>query len=227
MDQSRSQRRGAVTGVTAVAGLAVAAFGAIGIAQHNAATAQNLDFTLVNAADVAHTALIDAQVAQDSSLFDNDVALQQSIFYYATEPSANGGLGLDASSLFPGDPTDQADSIFNGAFSRFTEAGLVGQALQQAQLDHLLGVNQTLGAGGYESAIGNQLYTDLSGTGITPDSTLDTDLTALLAAAGGTSYSDFTSALTTLQGDLVQTGFSDLLGIFTQGMDLTPLDLTP
>jgi hypothetical protein len=209
MNGSQNQRRGAVIGVSVFAGLAAAALGVLGVTQHIDASAQQRDFTLTNAADDAHNNLIDAQVALDHDLYDQQIALQQSIYYYAEQNDLTILLGI-------GDATDPSTNLLNGAFTRYSEALVVGQAHEQAFIDHTLGVNQTLGAGGYETSIGNALYSDLSGSGIDPSSQLgqalaqfgpDSDLDL-------TSYSDFTSALSTLQADLYQKAFSDTLGAF-------------
>lgn len=212
---------GLALGVATVAGLTATALTVVGICEHADLAAQR-DVTLVSAADQAHQDLVDAQVGQDHSQFLNDVALQQSIYSWALQPAGDGGLGLpDDSLLFPGDPADPADSLFNGAFSRFAEADLVGQALMQAQLDHLLGVNQSLDVGGYETAIGQQLFDDLSGAGIAPDSSLAADLTNLIDPDTLAGYSGFQDALTTLQGDLMQTAWADVFGLFGVE-DVTP-----
>lgn len=208
-------------GVATLAGLSVAALGVVGAFEHADLAAQR-DVVLVSAADDAREALVAAQVGLDHNQFLNDTSLQQSIYAWALEPAANGGLGLpDATLLFPGNADDPADSLFNGAFSRFTEADLVGQALMQAQLDDLLGVNQTLDAGGYETAIGQQLFDDLSGAGIAPDSTLAADLTNLIDPDTLASANGFQDALVALQGDLMQTAWSDVFGMFSIG-DVTP-----
>lgn len=222
MEDRNSLRRGVALGVAILTGLSAAAVSVVGISEHADRAAQR-DVTLVSAADDAHTALIGAQVEQNDSLFNQDVALQQSIYSWALEPTTNGGLGLpDDTLLFPGDSADPADSLFNGAFSRFTEADLVGQALMQAQLDHLLGLNQTLGDGGYETAIAASLFDNLSGAGIDPDSALFSDL-QLLAPDSDilTSASGFQDALGALQGDLMQAAWADLFGMFTLA-DVTP-----
>lgn len=224
MKERNNLRRGVALGVATLTGLSAAALGVVGISEHADLTAQR-DVALVSAADDAHNALIDAQVAQDHSLFSNDVALQQSIFFWATEPSANGGLGLDSSMLFPGSAVDPENSIFNGAFSRFTESNLVSQAMMQVQLDHMLGVNQTLGAGGYETDIANALYADLSGAGIPASGSLFDAVDALNLAGADpvdvTSFSAFQGALTDLQGALMQSAWSDLFGMFSIA-DMTP-----
>lgn len=212
MNQPQKLRRGAVIGVSALAGLTAAALGVLGVNQHVDAADQQRDFTLTSAAD-AHEALVNAQVAQNDSLFQqNVIGLQESIYYYAQQNN----LG---DFLFVGDGSPPETNLFNGAFTRFEEGQVVGQALQQAQLDHFLGVNQTLGESGYESAIGPALVSDISGSGIAPDSTLAMDLEALSEASTAGSYDGFTSALSNLQSDLYQTAFSDLLGIFTLGSD--------
>ncbi|HET9874769.1 MAG TPA: hypothetical protein VFQ37_03285 [Mycobacterium sp.] len=214
MNRPQNRRRGVVIGVAALAGLATAALGVVGVAQHAGLTAQQQDIALVNAADDAHNALIAAQVAQDHSLFNNDFASQEAI-YWAAESKFQAGHGLDPSKwLFPGDPTDPQDSIYNGAISRFDEAQLVSQAIHQVKLDHLLGVNQTLGAGGYEGEIGNALNSDLSAT-VPATGALHDDLAALMVPGTQESFSGFSAALTTLHTDLLHTAFSDLLGIFT------------
>lgn len=223
MKHHNNIRRGVTLGVVTITGLSAAALGVVGISEHADLVAQQRDVALVNAADDAHEALLNAQVAQNQSLFSNDVAEQQSIYYWATEPSANGGLGLDSSLLFPGDPTDPQDSIFNGAFSRYNEANLVSQALMQAQLDHMLGVNQSFVAGGYEAQIAESLYTNLSGAGI-PDSGALHDAIAAFSSTDPsdyTSYSAFVGDLNTLDGALMQSAWSDLLGMFSVG-DVTP-----
>lgn len=222
MEDRNSLRRGVALGVAILTGLSAAALSVVGISEHADRTAQR-GVTLVSTADAAHNDLILAQAEQNDSLFNQDVALQQSIYSWALEPTTSGGLGLpDDSLLFPGDPADPADSLFNGAFSRFTEADLVGQALMQAQLDDVLGLNQTLGDGGYEAAIAASLYDNLSGAAIDPDSALYADLQFLapdsdiFTAAGG-----FQDALGTLQGDLMQAAWADLFGIFSLA-DVTP-----
>lgn len=221
MNYHNDLRRGVAAGIVAVTGLSVGALAVVGICDHADLVAQR-DILLVGAADGPHQDLIDTQVGLDHQQFLNDVALQQSIYSWALEPTADGGLGLtDSALLFPGDPDDPADSLFNGAFSRFTEADLVGQALMQAQLDHLLGVNQGLGDGGYESAIGQQLFDDLSGAGIGPDTDLGADLANLIDPATVVSASGFQDALMALQADLMQTAWSDLFGMFGVA-DVTP-----
>lgn len=220
MKDHNNLRRGVAVGVATLTGLSAAALSVVAISEHADLAAQR-DVALVSAADTAHEAFVDTQVALDHNQFLNDVALQESGYYWATENPGNGGLGLTPGMLFPGDAADPADSIFNGAFSRFTESNLVGQAIMQAQLDHLLGVNQTLDVGGYETLIGQQLYNDLIGTGIAPDSTLGADLTNLIDADTLASASGFHDALVTLQGDLMQTAWSDLFGMFSIA-DVTP-----
>jgi len=221
MQERNNVRRGVALGVVTITGLSAAALGVVGVSEHADLTAHR-DVTLVNAADDAHNALIAAQVAQDHSLFSNDVALQQSVFSWATESANNGGLGLEPGALFPGDPADPADSLFNGAFSRFTESNLVSQAMMQVQLDHMLGLNQTLDAGGYETEIANALYSDLSGAGIPDSGALADAINALdIGSAGAvdpTSFSAFQDALDTLQSALMQTAWSDLLSMFSAAM---------
>lgn len=231
MKERNNLRRGVALGVATLTGLSVAALGVVGISEHADLIAQR-DVALVaagdpvpiadyNAADTAHAALVAAQLDQNSSLFSNDVAEQQSIYYWATESSANGGLGLTPGMLFPGDPNDPADSIFNGAFSRFTESNLVSQAMMQVQLDHMLGVNQTLGAGGYETEIANVLYTDLSGAGIPDTGALHEALAAFAPGGDFTSFSGFVTDLNTLNGALMSSAWSDLFGMFSIA-DVTP-----
>lgn len=221
MKEQNNLRRGIAVGVATLTGLSVAALGVVGFFEHTDLAAQR-DIALVSAADDARESLIAAQVGLDHDQFLNDTSLQQSIYAWALEPTADGGLGLpDAALFFPGDANDPADSLFNGAFSRFTEADLVGQALMQAQLDALLGVNQTLGAGGYETAIGPQLFDDLSGAGIAPDSALAGDLANLIDPETLASVNGFEDALTALHGDLMQAAWSDLFGMFSIG-DVTP-----
>lgn len=228
MDSPHSQRRGVVVGVSAFAGLAVAALGVVGIAQRADGAAQQQDVALTandvtntfitppvlgdvnNPADAAHNDWITSQVNLDHQTFLSDVAQQQSIYYWAAQNNM-------ASSLFPGNPADPEDSIYNGAFSRFTEAQLVGQAIQQAQLDHMLGVNQTLGAGGYETDIAQVLYNDLSGAGIPSTGSLHDAVEAIAPGSDFTSASGFVSDLTSLQNALQQSAMSDLFGMFSVG----------
>src|SRR5699024_3714828 len=132
--------------------------------------AQHGDVALTaNSADAAHEALVDAQVDMNHSLFDQQIAFQQSIYYWVDQMTT-----ADVNELLFVDPdADPASTnLFNGAFTRYSEALVVSQALRQAQWDHLLGVNQTLGAGGYEQAIADALQTDFFGTGIDPASDL-------------------------------------------------------
>lgn len=220
MKEHKNFRRGVAVGVATLTGLSAAALGVVGISEYADLTAQR-DIALVSAADIAREALLNAQVALEHNQFLNDVSLQESGYYWATENPANGGLGLTPGMLFPGDAADPANSLFNGAFSRFAESDLVDQAIMQAQLDHLLGVNQTLDVAGYETAIGAQLYDDLSGTGIGSDPTVVADLTQLISPDILASASGFQDALVTLQGDLMQTAWSDLFGMFSVP-DVTP-----
>lgn len=223
MNKSKNQRRGVVVGVSVLAGAAAVALSVVGITQYEDVTVQQQDVALTageaigtgaidpgayNPADFAHANFLDAQVLQNSSLFDSDNAWQQSIYYNATDPS----------SLFPGNtdsPADEANSLFNGAFSRFTEANLVSQAMQQVQLDHMLGVNQTFGVGGYESEIGNALHGDLIGAGITPGTPLAADLAALIDPDTQASFSGFSDALSGLHDTLMQSAFTDLFSMFS------------
>ncbi|MEO8815525.1 MAG: hypothetical protein ABI307_08335, partial [Mycobacterium sp.] len=226
MNTSKNQRRGVVVGVSVLAGAAAVALSVVGITQYEDVTVQQ-DVALVNAADLAHEALISAQTSiNDQTFLSNVVAEQQSIYYYATEPTTAGGLGLNASQLFPGNtatPADEATSLFNGAFTRFEEANLVSQAGMQAQFDHMVGVNQTEGIGGvapgtdggspggYETAIADSLYGNLSGTGIDPTSALGVDLQALAPGSDVLmSASGFSDALSTLHDSLMQSAFTDL-----------------
>lgn len=221
MKERNNLRRGIAVGVATLTGLSSAALGVVGISEHADLIAQR-DVTLVSAADEAHQDLVAAQVGMNHNQFLNDVALQQSTYSWALEPTSNGGLGLpDDSLLFPGDAASPADSLFNGSFSRFTEANLVGQALMQAELDHLLGVNQTLNVGGYEGLIGDGLYADLSAAGIAPDSNLGADLTNLIDPDIQASASGFQDALMAVQGDLTQAAWADLFGMFSIA-DVTP-----
>ncbi|MBS9534510.1 hypothetical protein KIH27_13030 [Mycobacterium sp. M1] len=209
-------------GVAALTGLTAAALGVVGVADHVDADAQQQDVALMTSwvapnpgYDDAHTALIHAQVGQDNSLFNHDVAMQENIYYWVGQQ-----LNMDPSKvLFSGDATDPQDSIFNGAFSRFTEAQLVSQAMTQVQLDHMLGLNQTLGAGGYETQIADSLYTNLSGAGIPATGGLHDAIEALNIGATGavdpTSFSAFSGALSDLQGALMSSAWSDLLGMFS------------
>lgn len=204
MNRSPNQLRAAALGLSALVGLTA---GAVGAVRQDDPTVQR-DVLLTNAADDAHQALIDAQVAMNSSLFDQQVSFQQSVYYWADQNSL-----LDW--LFVGDGTPASTNLFNGAWSRFTEAMLVGQAIGQVQWDHLLGVNQTLGVGGYEADIAAGLVGDLNSAGIAPGSDLATDLAALLDPATQASFDGFSAALNELQSDLYQVGFSDLLGMFS------------
>lgn len=214
MKEQKNLRRGLAAGVAAFTGLSAAALGVVGISEQADFVAER-DVTLVSAADAAHQDLIAAQVGLDHSQFHNDAALQQGAYSWALEPVGNGGLGLpDDSLLFPGDTDDPAGSPFTGAFSGFTQANLVGQVLAQAQLDDVPGVNQTVDVGGYAGFIGAQVYDDLSGAGISPDSDFGADLANLIdsdvqAGAGG-----FQDALMGLQGDLVQAAWADVFGMF-------------
>ncbi|MEO6792596.1 MAG: hypothetical protein ABI253_08425 [Mycobacterium sp.] len=217
MKERNNLRRGVAAGVATLTGLSAVALGVVGISEHADLTAQR-DVTLVAAGTAAdaHTDLINAQVAQNSSLFDNDNALQQSIYHWALEPTSNGGLGLaNDKLLYPGNPVDPDQSIFNGAFSRFTESNLVSQAMMQVQLDHMLGLNQTLGAGGYETEIANGLYADLSGAGIPATGALHDALAAFEPGGDFTSFSGFVTDLNTLNGALMSSAWSDLLSMFS------------
>jgi hypothetical protein len=221
MNGTQNRRRGNVIVFSAVAGLAAAAVGVLGATQHDPVAAQNRDVALTNAADDAHNNLIDAQVGLDHNLYDEQIALQQSIYYWAEQNDLTNLLAI-------GDATDPSTNLLNGAFTRYSEALVVGQAHEQAVIDHWLGVNQTAGIGGvepgdeggspggYETAIGNALYSDLNGSGIDPDSQLGEALAQFAPDSDLdlTSYSDFTSALTTLQLELYQQAFSDTLGAF-------------
>lgn len=219
MGRSQNRRRGAAIGVSALAGLGIAALGVVGVVAHDGTAVQQRDVALTAGGvapnpgfNDAHDTLIAAQVAQDHSYFDQNVlGLQESIYYNAVQ---NGS----ASSLLPGNPADPQDSLFNGAFTRYFEAQEVSQAIQQAQWDHLLGVNQTLGTGGYETQIGGAIYNDFIGSGIAPDSTLGADLAALQSQSVLESASGFHDALVTLQGDLMQTAVSDWFGMFSAGL---------
>lgn len=76
-------------------------------------------------------------------------------------------------------------------------------------------MNQTLGTGGYETEIANALYGDLSGAGIPATGSLHDALAAL--GPDSTildSASRFHGALVDLHFALVQTAFTDLLGMF-------------
>lgn len=221
MNQQNNLRGGVAVGFTTLAGLSAAAMGVVGISEHADLVAQR-DVTLVSAADSALQDLVDAQVGLDHDQFLNDVALQQNIYSWALEPMSNGGLGLpDDSLLFPGNADDPADSLFNGSFSRFVEADLVDQALMQAQLDQLLGVNQALDVGGYASLIGQQLFDDLSGAGIPPDSALSADITNLIDPSTLAGAVGFQETLLSVQGDLMQAAWADLFGMFSVA-DVTP-----
>ena len=219
MSRSPHPHRGIITAATVLVGAATTAVGVAGAASTDATAAQQHDIVLTNAADDAHTALIDAQVAQNSSLFDQQIALQQSIYYWAQTPVSNGGLGLgdDVNKWLFVDPDANplSTNLFNGAFTRFSEAMVVSQAVGQVEWDHLLGLNQTLGAGGYESAIAAGLTADISQSGITPGSALDDALDALSVPATQTSFDGFHDALVDLQSALWSTGFNDLLGMFS------------
>lgn len=215
MKERKNLRRGIAVGVATLTGLSAAALGVVGISEHADLIAQR-DVTLVSAADAAHQDLVAAQVGLNHNQFLDDVALQQSSYSWALEPTSNGGLGLsDDSLLFPGDAANPADSLFSGAFSRFTEADLVGQAPMQAELDHMLGVNQTLNVGGYEGLIGDGLYADLSAAGIAPDPNLGAGLANLIDPDIQASASGFQGALMAVQGDLMQAAWADLFGMFS------------
>lgn len=221
MREQNRFRYGFAVWVAALTGLSVTALGVVGISEHADRAAQR-EVTLISAADAAQEGLVAAQIGLDHDQFLNDVALQQNVYSWALEPIANGGLGLpDDSLLFPGSVDEPADSLFNGGFSRFTEANLVGQALIQAELDHLLGVNQTLDVGGYEMLIGQQLFDDLNGAGIAAEAALAGDLDNLIDSGTLSSAGGFQDALIALQGDLMQTAWSDLFGMFSIA-DVTP-----
>ncbi|HEU0191375.1 MAG TPA: hypothetical protein VFR17_08905 [Mycobacterium sp.] len=221
MGRSQNRCRGAAIGVSALAGLGIAALGVVGVTAHDGAAVQQREVSLTAGGvapnpgfNDAHDTLIAAQVAQDHSYFDQNVlGLQESIYYNAVQ---NGS----ASSLFPGDTSDPQDSLFNGAFTRYFEAQEVTQAIQQAQWDHLLGVNQTLGPGGYETHIAGALYSDISGSGIPATGSLHDAVEALNPATSSVleSASGFHDALVTLQGDLMQTAVSDWFGMFGAGL---------
>lgn len=197
MNRPQSPRRGVVTGISALAGLAAAALGVVGVAQHDGVTAQQRDVALTaGAEDVA------SQVTADNAFFNSQNALQEQIYH---------SFGSAGFLLAPGDPSDPQDSIYNGAFSRFTDAQLVSMVMQQAQQDHADGANVALGPGGYETALAGVLTTDIGGAA--PGSSIAADLAAVSTAAASGSYSGFESALTALDGALVQNAFSDLLGM--------------
>lgn len=228
MDSPQGPGRGFAVGALAFAGLAAAGLGVLGAAHHTDLAVQQQDIALTangvtntfitppvigdvhNPADTAHNDWITSQVNLDHQTFLSDLAHQQSIYYWAEQNNM-------ASSLFPGNPADPQDSIYNGAFSRFTEAQLVGQAIQQAQLDHMLGVNQTLGAGGYETDIASILYSDISGAGIPATGSLHDALAAIAPGGDFTSASGFVSDLTALQSALQQSAITDLFGMFSLG----------
>ncbi|HEX7323577.1 MAG TPA: hypothetical protein VF299_11740 [Mycobacterium sp.] len=223
MNAKQNRRRGTVLGVSALAGLGIAALGAVGIASHEGVAAQQRDVALTAGYvppnpefDDAHEALINGQTAQLQSYFDqNVIGLQESYYYFAQAAG---------SPTFSGDAADPADSVFNGAFTRFFEAQEVSQAIQQAQWDHLLGVNATLGGPDgtdvsnlYESQIANVLNTDIGGSA--PSTTIATDLANMMTTAAGVdgvvSASQFSTDLTTLQSDLMQNAVSDFFGMFS------------
>lgn len=237
MNRPQQRRRGVVIGVSALAGLATAAFGVAGVVRHAGVSAQRQDVALSSASqatrdalaaigydpdhhgaaiqfddyqafDTWHADLITSQVAQNDSLFDQGIALQQSIYHWADQNNFDQWLFVDPDA-------DASTNLFNGAFTRFVEAMVVGQAIQQVQWDHLLGVNQTLGEGGYETLIADALYNDLSGTGIADGSHLDDALSALNGLTDMSSFDAFHDALVDLHGALLQTAFADLFGMFS------------
>lgn len=224
MDQPRTRRRGTVgtvIGLSALAGLTAATLGVVGIAQHDGVAVQQRDVALTavgdhavdpaayGAAEQAHAALLTAQAAQNTSFFDQQVVgMQESLYYWTQDHASWGWLFSDDSNPF---------SLFNGAWTRFSEAQLVSQAIHQVKLDHLLGVNQTFGEGGYESQIADSLYGNISGSGIDPGSTLGDALNQLTDPDVQVSYSGFTDALGDLHGALLHTAWMDVLGIFFGG----------
>lgn len=208
-------RRGVALGVATLTGLSAAVAGGVGVADPAAMTAHR-NIALVadptTPVEAAHMALVQAQADQNTSYFDSQVvALQQSIYYWALQNNFE-------SLLFPGNADDPATSLFNGAFTRFSEANEVSQAMMQVQWDHLLGVNQSLGEGGYETAIAASLYDDFAGSGIDPTSALGLALAEFAPDQDFTSFSGFVSDLATLQSALLSTAFSDMLGMFFVGM---------
>lgn len=220
MKEHNNSRRGFALGLAVLTGLSTAAFGVVGTSARADLTQQR-DVALVNAADDAHDALIAGQTAQNTSYFDSQVvALQESIYYWAQQNKF-------ANLLFPGNATDPATSLFNGAFTRFSEAQEISQVISQVQWDHLLGVNQTAGIGGvppgteggspggYEAALAASFYSDFHGSGIDPTSALGQALAAFAPTEDFTSYSGFLSDLGTLQSALLSNAFSDLLGMFS------------
>lgn len=217
---SQNQRRGVAAGLAVLtAGAATVAFGAVGTVPQADATFMQRDVALVNAADDAHNILLDAQVAQNESFFNqNVVGLQESIYYWVQQPTADGGLGagdnVNKWLFVDPDSAPNSTNIWNGAFTRWEEAMLVNQAWQQVQWDHLLGVNQSLTAGGYESAIADSLVNNLLGSGIDPTSSLGDAVNHLAETTVQESFSGFSSALVSLQNDLWSAGFSDMLGMF-------------
>lgn len=222
MKEQHNLRRGTALGVATLTALSATVMGVVGASEHADLFAQR-DVALVNAADDAHLALVQAQADQNTSYFDSQVVgLQQSIYYWGQQNDF-------ANLLFPGNPDDPATSLFNGAFTRFSEAAEVSQAMMQVQWDHLLGVNQTAGIGdvppgsdggspgGYETVLAQSFYSDFAGSGIDPDSSLGNALAAFAPGEDFTSYSGFVSDLSTLQSALLSTGFADLLGMFSVG----------
>lgn len=221
MTQQDNLRGGIAVGVTALAVLSAAAVGVIGIADHSDRVAQR-DITLVSAVDWAQQDISEVPVGLDQNRLLDDVALQQSSYSWALESVANGDFGLpDDSLLFVGAADDPTEGLFNVSSSRFAEADLVDQALMQAQLDHLLGLNQGLDASGYASATDLQFFDDLSSGSMAPDSALSAGIANLiepsaLAGAGG-----FQETLLSVQGDLMQAAWAGLFGIFSVA-DVTP-----
>lgn len=204
-NRSQGRRRAAVLGLSALVGVATAAFGVDGATQHDGVAVQR-DVALVNAADDAHQALVDSQVTANHAWLTEQQNIQENIYYWGQQNGVN---------MFPGDSSDPQDSILNGAISRWTEAALVDWVRRQVQWDHFLGVNQTLGTGGYETALGDGLSQDLSGAGIAGNATLTADVAALTDPSVVVSYSAFHDAITTLESDLYQTMASDLFAGFT------------
>ena len=226
MSGQQNGRLGVAVGLAALTGMTVAGFGAFGVAARTDAAVQRHDVALMNSDVMANAVTVVGQQADLlSSQFNVDTASQAG-YYFWVESWA--GKDLANWLLNVGNVSDPYWSVYNGAPTRFDEAALVGQGIQQAQFDHANGLNAVLGGPSgtdfcnlYEAQIGSVLYNAIEGSGVSPTPAVGQALAALQTAytdpvGTGTdahiSASGFLHAMQNLQTALSNNGLADLFG---------------
>jgi hypothetical protein len=182
---------------------AVAAVGAVGFASlHHGvlSTAEHHSVALTAEGD----ALLESEAALNASYIDFQLDIQRFIYESFTAQGLGDFLFVDP------DASPPYTNVFNGALTRFADANLAGLASYEHGLNAQLGFDT--------DAHAQALADSLDFKGPTPDGLEDNVL--FNADPSDVTADNIGAALADAQSTYAQLGFSDILGAFTQGIDL-------